>query len=254
MRALAVLIVVAGCAKTASELSPFPCADDLTCPAGLGCVAGQCQTAVLDAICTAGSDPTDCSVAAAGAVCSKQSTVLDIGACEVPCGAGCAAGRACSFSDNHGFCLVDCNGSSTVCPPNTICLPRDDGHKVCTPPSIGCRTVSNARRCTSRFCESRSTEVTCPDGVATCPEGATCSSNSRSCTCDDNRQPIACDNDQPCNSACGGNRHWWCAPQYDASCFGDLTDFQLTCECWAGSVVVDCDRQGVTCDELCRDL
>ena len=254
MKLVVLLLVVVGCAKTAHDLSPFPCATDLTCPSGLACVGGQCQAAQIDAICTVGDDPTDCGPAAPGARCSNQSTdVLDIGACELPCSGGCAAGRVCSATDNNGFCLVDCNSDASICPANTVCLPRDDGKKVCMPPAIGCRTVSNVKRCTARFCEERSTAVDCPDGIATCPEDSTCSSNSRSCTCEEDHEAIACD-DTPCNNACGGQRHWWCAPILSASCGGDLTDIQLTCECWKGSIAVDCDQAGRTCEELCRDL
>lgn len=258
MKVLVLALVLAGCAKDAHDLSPFPCADDLTCPAGLACAGNRCVAAALDAICTTGEDPTDCAMAGPGAVCSRKgSDGLDIGACELPCGGGCPTGRRCNSSGVDGVCLLDCEASASACPPNMVCLPAEDGHKVCTPPSIGCRQVSNMRRCTSRFCESRSTAVDCPDGLATCPAQSTCSSNSRDCTCTGDLIAVACDNDTECtdNSPCGGNRHWWCAPEFTASsCAADLTDQMGTCECWKGTIAIDCDRQGVTCDELCRDL
>jgi hypothetical protein len=263
MRGWPLLLVMAACAKSADELSPFPCADDLTCPAGLACVAGQCAHARIDSICTVGSDPTDCSAAAPGAVCSaapmglgsgSSTPSLDTGACELPCGAGCPPDRACSDQNGAGVCLVDCNGSSTVCPQDTYCLARPDGHKVCMPPAIGCRALENATRCTARLCDPRSVDVLCPDSVSTCPADSTCSSNSRACTCDGGREAYDC-TDMPCNNACGGSRSYWCAPNLSlASCTSDLDGIQATCQCWRGTIVIDCDRAGVTCDELCRDL
>ena len=263
IRALSSLLVLAACAKDAHELSPFPCANDLTCPAGLACVNGQCASATLDSICTVGDDPTDCSTAAPGAICSAAqravgsgaaSPSLDTGACGTPCSSGCPADRACSDVDGDGVCLVDCSDSSTVCPANTYCVGRPDGRQVCMPPGIGCRALENARRCTSRLCMDRNLDVTCPNEVSYCPADSTCSSDSRSCTCEMGREAIDC-TDQPCNNMCGGSRTWWCAPNVGAaSCFSDLDGVQATCQCWRATIAVDCEHAGVTCDELCRDL
>lgn len=255
------LCVLGACAKDARQLSPFPCADDLTCPAGLACVNGQCAAATIDSICTVGDDPTDCSVAAPGAICSaslaisgagSSSTTLDTGACELPCSSGCAPDRACSDPDGDGVCLVDCNGSSLACPPNTFCTPRADGHKICAPRGIGCRALENVRRCSTQLCQTRALDVTCPNNVSYCPADSTCSSDSRTCTCETGLEAIDCD-DQPCNNMCGGDRTWWCAPNVSvASCTSELDGIAASCQCWSGTIEVACDRQGVTCDELCR--
>lgn len=253
MRHALLAIMLVACAKDAHQLSPFPCADDLTCPAGLACVDGQCATAAIDAICTVGSDPTDCSAAGQGAICSaKGSTGLDTGACEQPCSNGqCPTGRACSNSGADSVCLVDCNAGA-ACPANTYCLARPDGHKVCMPAGLGCRALENVKRCTPSLCTGRWQAVTCPDNTSHCPEDSTCSSNSRTCTCTAGHEAYDC-NDQPCNNTCGGSRSYWCAPSIaNAGCTTNLDGIEATCDCWTKTIAISCERSGVTCDELCR--
>jgi hypothetical protein len=52
MRAIvAVAIVASGCARTAAELTPFPCAGNGDCPSGLICTDGTVDGEAPDRIC-----------------------------------------------------------------------------------------------------------------------------------------------------------------------------------------------------------
>jgi hypothetical protein len=115
------------CSQTLSELAPFPCAQDNSCPAGLTCVAGVgCTTGVLyDQACGDGGSP-----------CAEGKCVA--GLCLPSCqtGPACDPGRVCSYpplppnqTPSVASCILDC--SATPCPSGLSCQQLDGTKKGC---------------------------------------------------------------------------------------------------------------------------
>jgi hypothetical protein len=265
-RAIAAAVIVAACFKSASELSPFPCAMDLTCPSGLGCVSGNCVAAAMDATCTSGNDPTSCG-AAIGAQCSASvglgsatgntmtgsgSPIQPLtGACEVPCNPSCPAGRNCSSNQPDGVCFVDCT-DGTACPSNAQCLLNTQSNrKLCVPAGVHCQGVVSLSRCTSQFCTARVNSTECSDNMHTCPLQSSCDLAANSCFCNLGRLAFQCANDMPCNGCTGGS--YWCAPDVTTfSCKSDVDGATGQCKCWNGmTVTFSCNTSGKSCEDLC---
>src|SRR5262249_49454782 len=123
MKRILAIAILASCAQTADELTPFPCATDLSCPAGLACVGGVCAAAELDSLCTTGDDPTNCAAAAPGAVCAVRSSDRGkLGAtCATP--ADCQSGMCSMRPDGDDFrCTQSCvAGQPGSCSPGFSC-------------------------------------------------------------------------------------------------------------------------------------
>lgn len=259
MRWMAVVLVAIAaawsCAKSARDLSPFPCALDLTCPEGLACVNGQCADATIDSICTTGDDPTDCSVAGSNARCSASSGV---GECAQPCAAeaDCPAGRACTGGPG-ATCLVECTNGQ-ACPQFTVCEQRSfDTRKLCVPPK-SCTATQNVTAC-DQGCQALTTAVTCPNGTSTCPSGSTCDAMSQFCTCVGALVPVTCPGGTACGNlppgSCGGNAEFdfICAPDpREVNCNSDQRNFRGDCVCRGGRLLpFNCGLTTITCEQAC---
>jgi hypothetical protein len=258
MKRIVVIAFLVSCAESADELSPFPCANDKTCPAGLACVGDVCMDAQLDALCTTGDDPTNCAAAGPNAVCAvrpaDRNAAIALGACEVPCAPGCPSGRACSSQGQGGMCLVDCTDDS-ACPPNTVCTPRNfDSRKVCVPPGVTveeCQSVQSPQACTSLCGSSLLNDVVCPNGTSTCPHGSTCSADSGFCMCGPGTQAVDCAG-QACNGQCNAS-NWWCEPvAAAASCTSDRFTLSGACHCYDGRNINFACMSAMTCEDACE--
>jgi hypothetical protein len=257
MTRIVILAILASCAESADELTPFPCASDQTCPAGLACVGDVCATAELDALCTRGDDPTNCAAADPNAVCAihpSSHLTAALGACEVPCAPGCPFGRSCSSQGPDGMCLVDCT-DDTGCPPNTVCTPRNfDSRKVCLPPGIDveeCQSVKSPQACNSLCGTPTIQDQLCPNGMSTCPHGSTCSADSGFCMCGPGTQAVDCSG-QPCNGQCSAN-NWWCQPvAAAATCASDLFTLSGACHCFDGRDIGFSCMSQMTCEDACQ--
>lgn len=172
MKRALILALALGCAKSALDLTPFPCAADQGCPSGTSCLPGTgCVSPALDAVC---ASKLDCP---AGSVC-------DSNRCSPTCtnGTGCPSGRACSTSTGAGVCLTSCTTSSQ-CPNQLSCEPLRIGAaaSVCLPKGAGfggtctgadgaaCGPAGSGLICSAGFCTSG-----CSDGSG-CPTGFVCS-------------------------------------------------------------------------------
>ncbi len=158
-----VLLVVAGCSKSLSQLAPFPCAKDGTCPDGYDCTsARQC---VVRASCAGGED---CS----GTCVDLTTDERNCGAC----GAACLAGQSCCGSactdtttstTNCGSCGRACGGALTCLQGQCGCA---GGLTAC---GTSCADVeSDAANC-GTCGASCGTHGVCSGGVCGCAPGYT---------------------------------------------------------------------------------
>src|SRR5262249_20117243 len=113
-----VALVLAACIPQLEDMTPFPCANDGTCPSGLSCTQGVgCVRAALDSPCVSGV--TNCSTAGEGATCT-------LGICTVACDEKrpCGSGHVCSapLAAGTGVCVADCTADS-ACPQGLSCRP-----------------------------------------------------------------------------------------------------------------------------------
>jgi len=248
-------LLALSCAKPLSQLDPYPCAADLSCPEGLACVAGVCDTPVLDAICTA---ETRCAEAGAGAACSSY------GICATSCtnGSGCGPDRVCSTPTGAGTCLASCTNGE-ACPERLECQPLwVDGEKGCMKPAgsvAACAGFATSSQC--NFCQdSASWSVAC--GGFTCPRWSTCGSNNM-CNCPSWTTAVdctgtKCSSTHPCSAY-----NWWCQPNYalTSSCTSTPIPAAGTCQCRDGrQLLMDCgytqsceERCSVGCDAVKQD-
>lgn len=158
--AVACGLLVAGwiaCAPRLEDMTPFPCANDGTCPLGLSCTPGVgCVRASLDSPC---GPSTDCS--GAGATCT-------LGLCTIGCDEKrpCAPGHVCSApaSAGTGVCTPDCTAAAP-CPPGLSCRPLYGEAKGC----IGTNEKSTLDGpCeVTEDCASGASSVTCSFGACT---------------------------------------------------------------------------------------
>lgn len=242
-----------GCAKELSELQPFPCAKDGTCPGGLSCIPNLgCAQPQVDTPCTRA---TRCDLAAPGAQCT-------FGVCAPECGGatspsrGCGNGRVCSHASAPGACLLDCGGGQS-CPGGLVCKPLwYQGRRACMPPTEGppaCASFERGASCT-RCGSSRFSTVQCTG--FTCPENATCGAN-RTCVCGTGYAPQTCD-----GRACGGSPNpctgyaWWCKPNTAPpapSCSADPQLVSGTCRCWDGRSLPFACGTTESCEKRCAD-
>ena len=194
--AAAALALAAGCAKDAASLSPFPCAKDNTCPAGLACLPGAgCVKPAADAICAADGD---CTGGAASLSCS-------VGRCLEACsaGAGCASGRTCTSAAAAGVCVADC-GAGQACPVGLICQDAW-GKKSCLPDGAGQGAACSAEglscgpKGAAAVCSSGKCEQACANGAG-CPATRVCSTTKGAGVClSDCTAGAAC----PAGTTCG---------------------------------------------------
>lgn len=243
--ALACVVAVHACAKTARDLAPFPCANNLTCPEGLACVGGKCTQGQIDAICTTGDDPSDCGP---GARCSATT---GIGVCGEPCTSDtCQQGRICSDSVN-GSCLINCNDGAP-CPNNMVCKTRAfDNNKICVAPPA-CTAVMNVRACVAG-CEADRFSVSCANSTFTCPAHSTCDVASTGCTCDAGLAGITCPGGDSCQPNCQGGM-FVCAPNpASVTCDTSFATFQGTCACRGRTIDFACDSKPRSCEEACAE-
>ncbi len=199
--ALACAMALAGCASPVEDLTPFPCADDGNCPAGLACIPGVgCTKARLDAACQAS---TRCEDAAGGASCTT-------GICSLSCqdGAGCPEGRVCSAREGAGACLLDC--ATAPCPAGLSCIDLwRDGLRGCAlsqadyPACLSRETLGY-----QRVCGQGNMSVACSTG-GFCPTDSTCIDGF--CWCNPGFAALSCAG-APCNSACTWP-NFWCVPE-----------------------------------------
>ena len=240
-RVLVLLLVCTGCAKELSELSPFPCALDQSCPLGLVCVPGiGCTAARLDGLCT---PETDC--APAGGSCR-------LGICATGCAPACAPGRVCARSAGEEACVVDC-ADGGVCPAGLQCKPLWHGdRRGCLPaertPAACLATVPEAKP----VCGAASFNVPCGNGKS-CVENSHCLPNGTSCDCNPGFIPWSCANDQACSSAnhCSYPQ-WWCLPEgVSSSCMKDPAFSPGRFQCADGREVrASCET---SCQSVCED-
>jgi hypothetical protein len=85
------LLLAAGCAQDLTDLAPFPCAGDGTCPESL--------------------------------TCATSITAEPGGTCVAECSSSieCEEGSRCSQVDGAGACLPECEPFGTDCDPGTTC-------------------------------------------------------------------------------------------------------------------------------------
>lgn len=202
---LAVILLAVACAKKLSELEPYPCANDGSCPDGRACTPDMvCAPAKIDSICRAGE--TDCTTAAAGGRCA-------LGVCGEPCDGTrltCPEGRVCTVAmgaGGEGACVKPCEDAAG-CPPHLTCRQLDvrDGKVVraCLSPteksSLGgtCKTKSD--------CTGQGSALECFAGVCSlpcksqdeCAPEFLCPSGGGGCLRDCTTDTAACDADQSC--------------------------------------------------------
>jgi hypothetical protein len=244
--AIAVVLTTyaAACAKDLSQLEPFPCAKDGTCPDGMACVPGTgCITPRIDSPCTA---DTDCKKASVDATCI-------LGACVTICDrVPCPEGRTCvrttvpaerpNDSPVAGAaCMLPCDTGS--CPAGLVCVQLGTGQNVCTngtipdyvpigapcvdgkcpghDGSVACSGGTCVKRgcpcepgmiCTRR--EGGSLGVCLPDctGGEACPSGSVCKTlwyaDKKACMAPGSEAPacIGTEDTQPCTTfACGAS-------------------------------------------------
>lgn len=211
------------CAKKLSDLQPYPCATDSSCPDGLACgPESTCVTATIDAVCRAGE--TDCTAATPGGRCA-------LGACGQPCDGNrqeCPAGRVCSVSPGAGGaggCLRGCS-SDGDCPPSLRCRVLDsrEGKNIlaCLGPtavsSIGgscedtpdCTAQGASLECINGVCTRRcSTTSECGAGYLCPPGGGGCL---RDCS-----TSVTCEADQVCKPLWTGGQRACMSPTAQVS-------------------------------------
>lgn len=239
-----------GCQTSYDSLSPFPCAEDGTCPGGLACVPGAgCVTARLDGPCDA---TTNCGAAAPGAACVK-------GVCATPCGndggEACEKGRICAAESEGGGCLPDCT-ESQECPPGLTCrLIFDGARRACAGPGASfpsCKSVDLSETVCA-LCGPGDYTTSCGSGF--CALDAVCRDN-KTCSCSPGFTSAGCP------STSFGSEY--CAPAESkaasATCNDVLRRSSGTCVCSDGrrlpfdcDTQISCETRCATCDVLAQD-
>jgi hypothetical protein len=242
--ALAALALGAlSCAKGLSDLQPYPCAKDGTCPDGLSCTQGNCVAAALDSPC---DSSTTCSSAGSGVSCN-------FGACVPACALGvCGAGRVCSDASGSGSCLFDCSNGQ-LCPNGLTCANLFyQGKRGCTAAGAGpaaCASVDTPGPVVS--CNQANFNVSCGNGQS-CPTDSICITGNK-CLCGDFFNYVDCSG-RVCTPAspCGPN--WFCAPQTaDPACVASQGWVQSLYTCRDGRrIPVLCNPSQTDCESRCQ--
>lgn len=238
------VIAAAGCALPLSDLAPFPCAADQSCPGELACVPGVgCTAARLDALCF---DTTDCRLAGDGVACRQ-------GLCAPSCqaGQGCAAGRVCSSRDAAGTCLLGC-AIGQDCPQGLVC--KDlwyGGKRACmleTTTIPACTEFVSAA--TLRSCGLANFTTPCSDG-SRCAADSYCAGNGQ-CFCNPGFALVSCGG-QTCSGSCP-SPNWWCVPQAELqSCLATSTWGPQVLHCADGRATPSTCATPDSCKERCED-
>ncbi|MHB8874294.1 MAG: hypothetical protein ACYC8T_11455 [Myxococcaceae bacterium] len=239
--ALALLSALAGCAKDLSELAPYPCALDQTCPLGLVCVPGVgCTAAKLDGLCSA---ETDCTQA--GGACR-------LGICAPSCEPACPEGRVCAKAGEGEACAVEC-GDGGACPAGLEC--KDlwyGGRRGCLRPELTPSACLATVPQPKPQCAKESFNVPCGGGKF-CAANSTCLSNGTSCECNSGYLSWSCANDQRCSAS---NKctypNWWCLPEGLTSTCASTPSFQPALyQCADGRELrASCET---SCQSACED-
>ena len=234
--ALLLAALGAGCAKELSELRPFPCAKDRTCPLGLVCdPAAGCVSAKLDALC---APDTDCG--AAGAECL-------LGVCATRCAAGCAPGRVCASAVDGGMCVADC-GDGGACPAGLACKPLwVGGRHGCLPAEVELPACQSEEALPAPACGAGSFTVTCSNGHV-CAANSACKSGGVSCSCLPGFVSWNCVTHAQCSAAAPcAYPNWWCLPQ-------GITSTCASTSGWtpANYSCADGRRLAATCGSTCQ--
>jgi len=234
-------ILALGCYSGLTNLAPFPCADDGTCPNGLICKGGSCTCPLsCDSTCV---DP-DVDAANCGGCGQSCATSCVSGQCQNACTlfstAGCPSGDTCAVAFHADDVLwgTICRSTGTVaahqpcdttnageCGTGLECVSTGDVswcRNLCDathacPGGATCNTNANIPNgggfCdTPSACGSANLTVTCngSSGTYHCPANSTCNTaggNYCDCnygtgyTCDN----YACSSSEPCQ-----NGNWWC--------------------------------------------
>jgi len=199
------LLPAAGCLASLDELTPFPCAADGTCPAGLVCRAEVgCTPATVDTPCDA---TTDCRPAGAGASCRH-------GLCVLPCGtdARCPADRICSQVASGGVCLARCDEEGG-CPAGLSCQPLPYGTATaCLPPATTLpHCLAEESTGPAEECGAPLFDLDCGTGTR-CARHSNCLADGR-CQCARGYGAYSCAGSRSCVAEGGcAFPDWWCLP------------------------------------------
>lgn len=191
----ALLLLLASCAKDSSELKPFPCGKDGSCPTGWYCVPqrGCAELADLTALkpfpCTETKGALSCPT---GWYCVTETGCMeatDLPRLEpFPCRTEWSGAKSCAegfFCVTNVGCTRDLEGhipfpcpTSGACPSGLACLPgKGCAHAVpdapCSP-SVDCSSAGSDFTCRMGICAQECTNATCPSGRSCSTADSTC--------------------------------------------------------------------------------
>jgi hypothetical protein len=161
------LTLAAACLPSLEDMTPFPCADDGSCPRGLSCTPTVgCVRATLDSPCVVGA--TNCAGAGEGASCA-------LGLCTIGCDERrtCPTAHVCSAPSaaGAGVCVPDC-AANQACPPGLTCRPLGfETAKGCLGSGGGASLDAPCER--QEDCSSAGSNATCSLGLCATPCGPT---------------------------------------------------------------------------------
>jgi len=241
--------VTIACYSGLSNLEPFPCADDGTCPNGILCENGECVCPeTCGGSCTdTTSDPNNCG--ACGITCAlttlpgTQTSACANSTCTNSCtlfgsSAQCPSGSSCGISVQNDEWQTACYVTGTVglgqpcshgtdCAAGSQCLEQSgvswcyqlcDDNNPC--PSSGvCNTNGNIPN-GGGYCDTPSgcgatftVQCTGSDGSYTCPVNSQCNStadNPKECDCDTGYTAYNCQEETSEEASCAAGTPWWC--------------------------------------------
>lgn len=245
--ALSFVALGAACLPSLEDLTPFPCAQDTSCPRGLSCTPGVgCVTASLDSPCVVGA--TNCAGAGEAASCA-------LGLCTIGCDERrtCPAGHVCSApaAAGAGVCVPDC-AANQACPPGLTCRPLGfETAKGCLGAGGGAALDAPCQR--EEECSNAGSTVTCSVGVCATPCGPTlpCAAG-HLCSSYQNRKAGACLPDCSDGGSCPQGLQ--CKPigyEGKSACVGP-DDSNVTCSDHLDTDDANCASCGQSCGAFGR--
>lgn len=236
------LTLAVACLPSLDDLTPFPCADDGTCPRGLSCTPTVgCVKATLASPCVAGV--TNCAGAGEGASCA-------LGLCTIGCDERrtCPAQHVCSAAAaaGAGVCVPDC-AADQACPPGLTCRPLGFAEaKGCLGSGGGAALDAPCAR--QEDCASAGTNAVCSLGLCATPCGPTlpCSAD-HLCSTYQSREDGACLPDCTTSGSCPQGLQ--CKPigyEGKRACVGAEAS-NVTCSDHLDTDDANCGRCGVAC-------